>query len=280
MKFQLLSVAAAAAVASAQGLSSGCTTQVGLLAFGDLGQCLQLTQILSVFSSTSGSVITPLNNYLNSLCASSTPRCSNATLTSANSTIQSACASDASGGGQAATIIQTVGSVLQSYPYFITAACSKNTTTNNFCLTDTLTAVQNATGQDVSFSTVSSLLSGGSAGIAGLSQSLSGGQLCTGCVSGFYQQAIAANATITTLPAASAIQSQCGSNFGRMVTGVSSSAPAASGTGASGAASSSAAASSSRAAGFMTANTAISFPAVAAALSIVGGIAVGGLAVM
>jgi len=281
MKFQLASLAAAAAVTYAQvsGLSSGCTTQVGLLAFGDLGQCLQLTQILSLFTS-SGSVITPLNSYLTSLCASSTPTCSNSTLTSANNTINSACSSDISGGGTAATIIQTVQQVLGSYPQFKTAACSKNSTTNSFCLTETLTAVQNATGQDVSVSNVASLLSGGSDGLSGLGNSLSGGKLCTGCVAGFYQQAKAANASITSSPVGQTIQSQCGANFGQMVTGVSSSAISASMTGsASNSASSSPAASSSRAAAFMNARTDMPLPIVAAALSILAGVALGGLAV-
>lgn len=280
MKFQLATLAAAAvAYAQVPGLSSGCTTQVGLLAFGDLGQCLQLTQILSVFTS-SGSVISPLNNYLNSLCASSTPKCSNSTLTSANNTLNSACSSDVSGGGSAATIIQTVQQVLGSYPQFITAACSKNSTTNSFCLTETLTAVQNATGQDVSVSNVASLLSGSSSGLSGLGNSLTGGQLCTGCVAGFYQQARAANASITSSPVGQTIQSQCGANFGQQVTGVLSSAVAASNTGsASGGASSSPAASSSRAAGFMNARTDIPLPIVAAAVSVLGGVALGGLAV-
>lgn len=55
---------------------------------------------------------------------------------------------------------------------------------NAFCLTDTLTSVQNATGQDVSISNVASLLAGNSAGLGSLTSALGGGRLCTGCVGG------------------------------------------------------------------------------------------------
>ena len=124
-----------------------------------------------------------LDSYLGSLCANSTQKCSNATLTSAQTTVESACASDlSSAGGQGA--VSVLNGLFESYPEFYTAACSRNETTSSYCVTSILYQLQNATGQDLSFSTVSTLLSGGSDGLSQLNSALNDGQLCTGCVAG------------------------------------------------------------------------------------------------
>ena len=79
-------------------------------------------------TSTSTSIIAPLNTYLGSLCSSSTPQCSNSTLTSSQSTISSGCSSDISGGGTTATEVMALESALTYYNEVYTAACAKNST--------------------------------------------------------------------------------------------------------------------------------------------------------
>lgn len=83
---------------------------------------------------------------------------------------------------------------------------------NSRCLTQTLYAVQNATGESITVSFLESLISGNSTELSALS-ALDSNVLCTECVKGMYQQALAANSTIGNSPVASAISSKCGSSF-------------------------------------------------------------------
>lgn len=123
-------------------LSSGCTTQLGVLALGGLGSCLQLTSLLPVLtvgsflpdraianlriSKSSGSVVDPLNSYLKSLCSSSTPTCSNDTLTSASSSLNSSCSSDLNDGGTNGAEVKALLILLRDYSQVYAAACSTN----------------------------------------------------------------------------------------------------------------------------------------------------------
>ncbi|WWC89288.1 uncharacterized protein L201_004209 [Kwoniella dendrophila CBS 6074] len=234
-----------ALVASTSYAAAGCTTQVATLALGDLGSCLQLTSLLPVISGSSNNSITSsLNTYLTSLCSSSTPRCSNSTLSSAQSSVNSACQSDYSAGGTDALEIQGLVGLLGNYDEIYAAGCSKNTTTNDFCVTDALNTVQNTTGQSITVSYISSILSGGGSGLSALESALTSGSLCTGCVSGIYYEAKQANASIGTSSFGQSLNKQCGADFGTMAPNSTSNSTAG--------ASSSSAASGSNSAGEMT----------------------------
>jgi hypothetical protein len=64
------------------------------------------------FAQASGSVVGPLDNYLNNnICNSAA--CSNQTLTSANETLTSSCASDIQSGN---TLIVGLQTIIQEYP--------------------------------------------------------------------------------------------------------------------------------------------------------------------
>lgn len=107
------------------GLSSSCTaTLAPFLLGGDISSCLQVSSLLPVLNANNGSIIDPLNGYLTSLCASSTPTCSEDTLNSAATSVQSGCASDLQSGGLANVLL----SVLNNYPTLQQAACTKNST--------------------------------------------------------------------------------------------------------------------------------------------------------
>ncbi|KAK4687844.1 hypothetical protein P7C73_g2263, partial [Tremellales sp. Uapishka_1] len=133
MRVSTVLAAAALSVGYAQALTTGCTTQVGVLALGDLGSCLQLTSLLPLLSA-SGSIISDLETYLAALCATSTPTCSNSTLTSAQSSISSSCSSDISGGGTDGAEVSALLDLLKDYPEFYPAACSKNSTSDVFTI--------------------------------------------------------------------------------------------------------------------------------------------------
>ncbi|GMK54302.1 hypothetical protein CspeluHIS016_0108880 [Cutaneotrichosporon spelunceum] len=223
---KLATVAAALALAaganaqiSIPGLSTGCTTAFAGFIVGDLSSCLQVTALLPVLSSGGNSSAVPaLNGYLSSLCASSTPTCTNATLSSAASRVRNGCTQELANSASIPSVILTV---LDNYTPIQKAACSKNTTNNEFCVTDSLNTIQNISGTDVTFNTITSLL-GGSADVESqLQQVLGTGDLCTGCVAGIYNAALEINSGVAGSSVGQAVTGQCGADFGMNVTGVS-----------------------------------------------------------
>ncbi|WVQ72442.1 hypothetical protein IAR50_001994 [Cryptococcus sp. DSM 104548] len=219
-------IAFAASATYAAALSTGCTTQLGVLALGDLGSCLQLTSLLPVLSGSS-SVVDSVDTYLQSLCASSTPTCSNDTLTSAQSSIQSGCSSDISEGGTSGTEVSALQGLLEHYTEFQAAACSTNSSTSDYCVTETLTTVQNSIGGNLTISDVTSLMSGSSSS-SNISSVFTSGQLCTDCVSGIYYEALQANASIASNTIGQGLTSKCGSDFGTTAPDTASSSSSAS----------------------------------------------------
>ncbi|OCF36794.1 hypothetical protein I316_01390 [Kwoniella heveanensis BCC8398] len=215
---------------------AGCTTQIASLALGDLGSCLQLTSLLPILNNGNGSVVGSVNSYLTSLCSSDTPQCSNSTLSSAQSSISSGCSSDISEGGTSGVEVQGLLTLLQNYDHVYAAGCSKNSTTNDFCLTDTLYTIQNTTGTSLTVDYITSLVSGGSSGLSSLESVFQSGGLCTGCVSGIYYEVKQANSSIAGTSLDQTLTQTCGSDFGASApnTTSSSAASASSGTTSSG----------------------------------------------
>ncbi|TYJ55973.1 hypothetical protein B9479_003358 [Cryptococcus floricola] len=204
-------------------LSTSCTTKVGVLALGDLGSCLQLTSLLPVLSG-SNSVVDSVDSYLKSLCADSTPTCSNDTLTIAQSSIDSGCSSDISDGGSSGTEVSALKGLLAHYTEFQAAACSTNTSTSDYCVTETLTTIQNAVGGNLTTSDVTSLLSGSSSSNSSIASVFTSGQLCTDCVNGMYYEALQANSSIADNIIGKGLTSKCGSDFGTKAPDTASSA--------------------------------------------------------
>lgn len=184
---------------------------------------------------TSGSVVEPLDGYLNSLCADNAPVCENSTLEDAQSQIDQSCSGDLEGaganGGQVTAILQ----IFDHYQEVRVAACSRNETTDEYCLTSTLSQVQNVTGEDVTADFFLNILTGSGDSISQLSGAFEEGEFCTGCVATIYQQAVQANGSIEDTQLADTLEQQCGNETLTTPSGVtspsgSSSSPAASGS--------------------------------------------------
>ncbi|OXG24763.1 hypothetical protein C366_00297 [Cryptococcus neoformans Tu401-1] len=257
----------AASTSYAVALSTGCTTQLGALALGGLGSCLQLTSLLPVLSS-SGSVVDPINTYLKSLCGSSTPTCSNDTLSSASSSINSACSSDLSDGGTSGAEVKTLLALINHYDQAYAAACSTNSSTGDYCVTDTLTTIQNASGSNLTLSTATSILSGASSDSSNITSAFSSGQLCTQCVSGMYYEALQANSSLGDTAIGQALTSKCGSDFGKT-------SPNTTATSTSGDSSAAATSSASSSSGFVSAQYAGLAATAGIAGSVLGAVIIG-----
>ncbi|SCV71952.1 BQ2448_4646 [Microbotryum intermedium] len=89
---------------------------------------------------TSGSVIAPVNSWLENVC---TRTCNSSTVDSAQTTISTGCATDITNRVATAVALQ---SAIVSYSIFRSAACLESTSNSTLCLTQLLTDIQEVSG--------------------------------------------------------------------------------------------------------------------------------------
>jgi hypothetical protein len=216
----LVSLTIAAASVSAQsssgglisGLSQSCTTAATGLISGDIANCANVIGLVSVVSAT-GSVITPLNNWINSICTSDP--CSSSTLSSASSQISQGCASDVQNGQVTATALSVI---INQYPKVRETLCLQAASNNTYCVTNLLTDVQKANGTDITVESVQTLLSGGTQGLLGDLARLPPSAYCTDCFKAITINTAQITANISSTSSASssltsAVAGQCGASF-------------------------------------------------------------------
>ncbi|GHJ87549.1 hypothetical protein NliqN6_3951 [Naganishia liquefaciens] len=223
---------AALTTANAQlgGLSGSClgTLTPYILPGNDLNSCLSLSSLISVFTAQ-GSIVAPLDSYLNTLC--STTECSNSTLQSAASSIEGSCSSDVGSGNALVTGLQEV---VNLYPTIRSVVCLENQQNNTRCITETLYAIQNATNTPLSVDSLTGLLTGSNTTLLNEIGNLNSSVLCTDCTQAMYAQVKQRNASVADGTIGRAIGSKCGANFtsGTIPSGISggdaSASPAAS----------------------------------------------------
>jgi hypothetical protein len=205
--FRVVTVVAFVAYASAQSLSSQCTsTLTDIVGNTAASTCLSASSLIPVIaggsSSTNASIIGPINNWLTNLCAD--PPCSNATLAAVVQNITTGCASDLSALGFNSSLTSSVINLVeQYYPTVRQVVCLKDGSTN--CITEILTSIQNVVGT-LNLTTVISLVTGTS--LANIPTNIT----CTNCVKAIYNEI---NQTFPSLvsDAVPALQSECGSSF-------------------------------------------------------------------
>jgi len=149
-------------------------------------------------------VITPVDNWLKSLCAAGS--CSNSTLAKIVTTVTSGCSKQiASFGIQSVNVADLTQTVQQAYPYVREAVCLKDTSNNTNCVTEGLTNIQTATGVTLNVNELGALVSGGYGNIT-----LPSNVVCTNCVKAAYN--ILESADPTLIPKAT-VQADCGASF-------------------------------------------------------------------
>jgi len=164
--------------------------------------------LTSLFTS-SGSIVGPLDTYLNNqICSQSA--CSNETLTDANNTITENCAEDIASGS---TLIVGLQTIIEQYSTIREIGCLQAAGNGTRCITQTLYAVQNATGSTIDLNFVTGLLGGGNTSLTDLA-SLDRSVVCTGCTQAIYDVATEGNNGTTAQSAlARGIDQKCGSSF-------------------------------------------------------------------
>ncbi|GAA6028206.1 hypothetical protein JCM8097_006915 [Rhodosporidiobolus ruineniae] len=157
LKRTTIVLAAAATAASAQslggltdGLSQTCTSAaLSLVTSSDFATCASLGSLISVFTS-SGSIVQPINGWLESVCASSN-NCTDAQLQNATAVIDQGCATEESNGN---AIVSTVRQLVENWNGVKEGLCLASTSNSTFCVTNLLSDIQNATATDLSLSTL------------------------------------------------------------------------------------------------------------------------------
>jgi len=203
----LLTFAAAAGLASAQSLSAACTSSLkGILASPEAA-CLNPGALLTFF--TNPSVPDAVNNWLTGLC--STGSCSNDSLAIVVSNITTGCQSDFD---VASGVTETVTQIVQEvYPTARSIMCLKDDSTNQLCVTETLTNLQDIVGtlsfSDLNVATAFSDFQKVLVGAKNLA--------CTGCTKAAFrlasQLSLVTSAPQAEQQAALQIDAICGANF-------------------------------------------------------------------
>lgn len=84
---------------------------------------------------------------------------------------------------------------------------------NTRCITQTLYAIQNATGTELSVDSLTSVLTGSNTTLLNQIGNLNSSVLCTDCNQAMYAEVKSKNATVAEGTIGKAINSKCGANF-------------------------------------------------------------------
>ncbi|KAJ6625512.1 hypothetical protein B0H10DRAFT_2001654 [Mycena sp. CBHHK59/15] len=189
---------------SALSISSTCQTALTQVAANkDANACLGVSSLLSVVLQSNASIITPVDNWLKSLCAA--PTCSNATLSAVVTNVTTGCSAElSSAGGSDGTASSITGLVEQYYPTARQIVCLTDSGTN--CVTQTLTNIQNILGT-LSLNNIGTIIT-----TALSTTTIPSNVTCTDCTKEAYN-ILNKNFPSLVSSEASAVQSECGSSF-------------------------------------------------------------------
>lgn len=137
-------------------LSSSCQGALTGLLTSDFSTCANVLGIANI-ASASGSVVTPVNTYIQGICTNAP--CTQAALNNASSTIQTGCSSDLSSGSSIPVALEAI---VNNYGDIRSLLCTKQTANNTYCVTQTLYAVQNTTGTQLTITALEGIFSNSS----------------------------------------------------------------------------------------------------------------------
>lgn len=224
MRSHILSIAAVlsgASLISAQSISSGCEKSVSDVIASPDAACLNPSGLLPIFlGGANTSLVAPINNWLTGFCSAAP--CSNQTLAAIVTNVTTGCSNELKalglGSGTAAEITTTVQ---QFYPTVRKVLCLKDDSTNQNCITETLTNIEKTTGP-LSFDKIASELTNPLA----LASAVPKDVICSNCVKAAYNVINQDLKGLIPSAANSTVSSTCGASFvdGQNPSGISQSA--------------------------------------------------------
>jgi len=220
--FNVLSIAAVlvgASLVSSQSISQQCQQTLVQVAASPESSCLNPSGLTPlVVGGSNQSIVAPLNTWLQGFC--SKPPCSNQDLSDIVTNITNGCSGDLSSLGFTSSQTSTIIADVQKYfPTAKQVACLKDDSTNQLCITETLTNIQNTVGSLTLSSIVSEMNS-----IVSASNGVPSSIVCTNCVKSAYN--ILNGVGGAPQGASSALSNECGSSFvdGQNPSGISNTA--------------------------------------------------------
>ncbi|KAH7888405.1 hypothetical protein F5I97DRAFT_692976 [Phlebopus sp. FC_14] len=199
---------AGAGIATAQSISSQCTSALASVAGSPDAACLNPSALVSLALSNSGSSVIPtIDTWLTGLCA--TGPCSNATLQAVVSNVTNGCSTELQSLGLGTSDSQSLTSIVESvYPTARQVVCLKDTSVNGLCVTELLTDIQDAT-TTLSINNIIGLVSQVA---SGQNVSIPQNVTCSNCSKAGYT-IVAQNYPSVVASEQSFVQGECGTSF-------------------------------------------------------------------
>lgn len=182
--------------------------------------CFQIPLLLQAY--VEPQFIDHVNTFLTSLCAPTTPTCSEESIKASTPGLEAACWPDYKDNPGSVQGLTTV--VMGNYPEVKAALCSRNLqwvfytiSTNRrgtFCAVEVLTSVQKKIGVEIDYPMVRDAINGNSTFTPQLEEMLQSGTLCTGCVSRYLYLGRQIKTSVPLPDALPSVQARCGSWFG------------------------------------------------------------------
>jgi len=142
----------------------------------DLGNCLDVMKLVPLITGGSdSSIVSPVNDWLVDMCPKEP--CTQQAIDDGKQKLQQGCSSDMQDPN---SMLSLVGMALNNYTVIRKAACEKNG--DNYCVTETLTTIEQEGKTNITFNFVTSLLSGNQSAMGPVNTALESGKLCTQCV--------------------------------------------------------------------------------------------------
>ncbi|CAD6566612.1 MAG: hypothetical protein CYPHOPRED_000949 [Cyphobasidiales sp. Tagirdzhanova-0007] len=156
-------------------LSSSCQSSLSSLLTSDFSTCADVLGLANI-ASASGSIVSPLNDYLIDICTS--PPCTQSALSNATSTIQTGCSNDIASNALIPTALEAI---INNYGDIRSLLCTRTQQTSNnfYCLTQVLDADQSSSGTPLTISALEATVNGGN--YSSFFDSIPAGAFCTDC---------------------------------------------------------------------------------------------------
>ncbi|KAH9454158.1 hypothetical protein MJO29_007121 [Puccinia striiformis f. sp. tritici] len=200
------------ALGLAAGLSPGCQAAAGGLLTSEFGTCSNIMGLVSVIGA-SGSIIAPLTTWISGVCTAAP--CSSDTLKQASQSVNNGCSSDIQKGSGIAMALQMI---VGNYNGAKDLLCTQYTSNSTFCIPSILGNVESASGQNITISQVTSILSGSMTPASQALANVPSGTYCTDCGHALVTQSAAFMASSgasssNSTSATSSISNTCGASF-------------------------------------------------------------------
>lgn len=180
--------------------------------FNELNTCFHLPQAFGIDRRPNMTLGQATGEYLDEFCSDQTPVCPADVLHTTAAAFRSNCGTISPGSFIGVTLL-----LLEHYDLMRPILCTKNQTTDSFCVVDMLDTVAGAMDRKLDVLYIWDVLNRDTSALLPIVRLFESGRLCTGCISGFVDNARRMgyiSGEDEALPFFSTIRGKCGQDFG------------------------------------------------------------------